>query len=186
TAVSALGAGRHEVRVSASGHGAVEQSLVLDRGGRAAVEVALPDVQRELALESVPSGARVFIDGQPQKGRTPMSVSVTQDDFHELRFELDGYESELRALKPEDRDGTVTVHLAPAKLDRATVWIEGPLGAEVWLDSAPLGVTTPTGGLQLPTGSHWIELRRTDGVVIAGKAIRVARGEIVHVTPQAR
>ena len=186
TAVTALGPGRHEVRVSASGHGAVEQSLVLARGGRAAVEVALPDVQRALALESVPSGARVFIDGQPQKGRTPMTVSVTQDDFHELRFELDGYESEVRALKPEDTDAGVTVHLATAKIDRATLWVDGPFGTEVWMDGAPTGATAPTIGLQVATGSHWIELRTPDGAVIAGKAIHAARGVILHVTPLAK
>jgi tRNA A-37 threonylcarbamoyl transferase component Bud32 len=186
TAVTAIGPGRHQVRVSAPGHAAVEQSLVLERGARAAVEVVLPAAQRQVTLESVPAGARVFVDGQLQHGRAPMSASLAQDDFHELRFELDGYESEVRALKPEDRDATVTVHLTPAKLDRATVWIDGPLGSEIWMDGAPTGAVTPTVGLQVPAGSHWIELRSADGRIIAGKAIRVARGDIQHVTPQTK
>ena len=183
TAVTTIGPGRHTVRVTSAGHGAVEQSLVVERGGRAAVEVVLPPVQREVALETVPAGARVFVDGELQHGRTPMTASLVADDFHELRFELDGYESELRAVKPEDRDATLTVHLSPAKLDRATLWVDGPLGSEVWMDGAPTGAAAPTLGLQVATGSHFIELRSADGTVIGGKAIRVHRGEIVHVAP---
>ncbi|MGZ3442324.1 MAG: serine/threonine-protein kinase, partial [Polyangia bacterium] len=41
TAVTALAAGRHNVRVSADGHAAVEQSVVLEKGGRGAVEINL-------------------------------------------------------------------------------------------------------------------------------------------------
>jgi predicted Ser/Thr protein kinase len=186
TAVTAIGPGRHTVRVTAPGHGAAEQSLVVDKGGRGAVEVVLPALQRDLELTTVPAGARVFLDGQLEQGRTPMTVTVTQDDFHELRFDLDGYESEVRALKPEDTDKSVTVHLSVAKIDRATLWVDGPLGSEVWVDGAPTGASAPTIGLQVPTGSHWIELRTPDGGIIAGKAIRVARGTILHVTPLAK
>src|SRR6185369_1123217 len=110
-------------RVTAPGHGAAEQSLVVDKVGRGAVEVVLPALQCDLELTTVPAGARVFLDGQLEQGRTPMTVTVTQDDFHELRFDLDGYESEVRALKPEDTDKSVTVHLSVAKIDRATLWV---------------------------------------------------------------
>ncbi|HEX8951591.1 MAG TPA: protein kinase [Polyangia bacterium] len=183
TALTAIGPGRHKVRATMPGHAAVEQSLVVERGGRAAVELVLPAVQREVELQSVPSGARVFVDGQLAHGRTPMTVTLTQDDFHELRFDLDGYESELRALKPEDREPTVVAHLGAARLDRGTLWIDGPLGAEVWMDGAPTGAATPTVGLQVPAGSHLIELKSSDGAVVADKAVQVARGQIVHVTP---
>ena len=186
TAVTAIGPGRHNVRVVAAGHAAVEQSLVLERGGRGAVDVVLPAQQRDLELTTVPAGARVMVDGQLQHGRTPMTVTVAQDDFHELRFDLDGYESEVRALKPEDTDTNVTVHLATAKIDRGTLWIEGPLGAEVWIDGAPTGSQTPTVGLQVPSGTHFVELRASDGAVLAGKATRVGRGQIVHITPMVK
>ena len=186
TAVTPIGPGRHDVRVTAPGHGALEQSVVVERGGRTAVDVVLPAVQRQIELQSVPAGARVYVDGELAHGRTPMTVSVAQDDFHELRFDLDGYETEVRALKPEDRDPTVTVHLGPAKLDRGTVWIDGPFGSEVWMDGAPTGSVAPTLGLQVATGSHWIELRSGDGSVLAGKAIHIARGQILHVTPLAK
>ncbi|MCU1280028.1 MAG: putative serine/threonine protein kinase [bacterium] len=186
TAVSGLGGGRHNVRVSAAGHAAVEQSVVLERGGRGAVEVSLPAAQREVELQSIPGGARVFVDGQLAPSRTPMTVALAQDDFHELRFELEGYESEVRAIKPEDRDAIVSAHLEVAKLDRGTLWIDGPLNTDVWMDGAPTGAATPTIGLQVATGNHTIELRTSDGSVLAKKTISVARGQIVHVTPLAK
>ena len=171
------------MRLSAPGHGAVEQSLVVELGGRGSVDVVLPAMQRQLELSTVPAGARVFLDGQLAPGRTPMTLTVAADDFHEVRFDLDGYETETRALKPEDSDNAVTVRLEPAKIDRGTLWIDGPLGAEVWMDGAPTGAAAPTIGLQVATGTHWIELRSSDGAVLGGKAVRVARGEILHVTP---
>ena len=186
TAVTAVRPGRHNVRVAAPGHAPIEQSLVIERSGRGAVEVVLPPMQRDLELTTVPAGARVFVDGQLQHGRTPMTVTVAQDDFHELRFDLDGYESEVRALKPEDTDSTLTVHLAVAKIDRGTLWIDGPLGSEVWIDGAPTGSQAPTVGLQVPTGTHFIELRSSDGAILADKAVRVARAQIVHVTPMVK
>jgi serine/threonine-protein kinase len=186
TAVTSIGPGRHMVRVTAPGHGAAEQSLVVEKGGRGAVDVVLPALQRELEVASVPAGARVFVDGQLAPGRTPLTVTVTQDDFHELRLDLDGYESEVRPLKPEDTDKSLMVHLSAARIDRATLWVDGPNGSEVWMDGAPTGAAAPTIGLQVATGSHFIELRTPDGVVIAGKAIRVSRGEILHVTPLAK
>ena len=183
TVVTALGAGRHNVRVAAAGHAAVEQSVVLERAGRGAVEVNLPAAQREVALETVPAGARVFVDNQLEHGRTPMTVTLAQDDFHQLRFDLDGYESELRAIKPEDRDPKVTVHLEAAKLDRGTLWIDGPLDSEVWMDGAPTGAAAPTIGLQVTTGTHTVELRTSDGSVLGKKTISVGLGQILHVTP---
>jgi tRNA A-37 threonylcarbamoyl transferase component Bud32 len=183
TAVTGLASGRHNVRVSAAGHAAVEQSLVLERGGRGAVDINLPATQRQVELQSVPAGARVFVDGQLAPSRTPMTVALAQDDFHELRFELEGYESELRAIKPEDRDATLSVHLDVAKLDRGTLWIDGPLNTDVWMDGAPTGAATPTIGLQVPTGTHTIELRTSDGNIIATRAFTIARGQILHVTP---
>ncbi|MCU1280118.1 MAG: putative serine/threonine protein kinase [bacterium] len=186
TAVSALAAGRHTVRVSAVGHAAVEQTVVLERGARGAVAISLPPAQRQVDLQTMPTGARVFVDGQLAHGRTPMTVTLAQDDFHELRFDLDGYESELRAIKPEDRDATVTVHLEPGKIDRGTLWIDGPLNSDVYMDGAPTGAAAPTVGLQVPTGTHTIELRASDGSVIGAKKISVARGQIVHVTPTAK
>ena len=66
---------------------------------------------------------------------------------------------------------------------RGTLWVDGPLGSEVWIDGAPTGAAAPTIGLQVATGTHFVELRASDGSVLTGKAIRVGRGEIRHVAP---
>jgi hypothetical protein len=42
TAVTGLGPGAHSVRVRADGHEPVDQSLTLERGGHASVDVTLP------------------------------------------------------------------------------------------------------------------------------------------------
>jgi tRNA A-37 threonylcarbamoyl transferase component Bud32 len=183
TAVTAVRGGKHTVRVTAAGHAALEQTVVMDEGGRASVEAMLPAEQRDLEVTTVPAGARVFVDGQPQQGRTPMTVTVQRDDFHQLRFELDGFESEQRAVKPEDEDKSVTVRLEPAKADRGTLWIEGPLMSEVWIDDAATGTEAPTIAMQVTTGPHVVELRTPDGNVLGMSKINVKRGEALHITP---
>jgi hypothetical protein len=169
------------VRVSADGHGVVEETVSLGRNERSAIAVVLPPAQRGLDVQTIPSGALVFVDGHLQHARTPASVSLSRDDFHEVRVELDGYETETRAIKPEDDAAALTINLAPATAERATLWVEGPPATEVWLDGATTGTMAPTIGMQVTTGTHAVELRSRDGALLARQSVTLARGAIVHV-----
>jgi hypothetical protein len=181
TAVSSLAPGTHQVRLSAPGHGVAEQRVALARDERAAVAVALPPSERPLAVQSVPSGARVFVDGHPETKRTPLTLSLREDDFHELRLELDGYEPQTRAVKPEDREATVTLQLEPERQERGTLWVDGPATAQVYVDGAPTGSYAPTIGLPIAVGEHAVELHDESGALLAQRTITVGRGEILHV-----
>jgi tRNA A-37 threonylcarbamoyl transferase component Bud32 len=182
TAVSGLAPGRHTVHVSADAHGALDQTVMLERDARASIELALPAIERAVAVQTIPAGAMVFVDGHLAQGRTPLMVNVGRDDFHELRLELDGFETETRALKPEDHDPTVMVHLEAAHEERGTLWVDGPSTSEVYLDGAPMA-PAPTIGLQVMTGTHEVELRSQDGSVLAQKTITMKRGQTLHVAP---
>src|SRR5205807_610402 len=59
TAVAALGPGWHRVRVAAEGHDGVEQMVSLAPDARGHIEVALPAVQRQVDVRSIPAGALV-------------------------------------------------------------------------------------------------------------------------------
>ncbi|HEX8950276.1 MAG TPA: serine/threonine-protein kinase, partial [Polyangia bacterium] len=183
TAVTALAPGRHEVVVTAAGHERSAQNIAVERGRRAAIDVALAPAQRSLEVQTNPSGAQVFVDGHLAFGRTPLSVTLTADDFHELRVELSGYETATHAIKPEDHEPSLNVTLEAERQDRGTVWVDGPATAQVFLDGAPTGSFSPTIGLHVATGTHSVELRSDDGTVVAEEQIEVKRGAVLHVAP---
>ena len=66
--------------------------------------MALPPETRRVEVQTAPDGASLYVDGHLVPGTTPTTVALTVDDFHELRAERDGYETLVRAIKPEDHD----------------------------------------------------------------------------------
>ena len=163
TALRDLFPGKHDVRIEKSGYAAVERALSTAEGERAAIDVALPPQTRRVEVQTTPDGASLYVDGHLVPGTTPTTVALTVDDFHELRAECDGYETLVRALKPEDHDPTVMLHLATERHARGTLVVEAQDVAEVWLDGIPTGLTTPTLGFRVGTGDHTIELRAPSG-----------------------
>jgi hypothetical protein len=168
-------------RLTAPGHGSVARVVTLDRDGRVALDVELPSLERSLTVQTIPSGARVFVDGDLSHQRTPVTVRLGQDDFHELRVELDGYGTQTRAVKPEDHEPTLTLHLEPEQQERGTLWVEGPPSTQVYIDGAPTGFFAPTVGMPIAIGAHTVELRDSDGAVRAQRSVSIKRGEVVHV-----
>jgi tRNA A-37 threonylcarbamoyl transferase component Bud32 len=182
TALRGLGAGPHEVALAHEGFGAVERRVTLEPGGRSALDVTLPPRSRRVDVITVPAGAALWVDGQLAPTPTPTTVTLTDDDFHELRAELAGYESALRAVKPEDREGALTLELTPERRPRGTLVVEAHDVAEVWVDGVSTGLTTPTLGFHVPVGEHAVELRGPGGERSAVRTVKVGRGQTVRVS----
>lgn len=53
--------------------------------------------KQQIAVNSTPSGARIFVDGQPG-GQTPAVVEMARKHAHNVRIELDGYQPYEMAL----------------------------------------------------------------------------------------
>jgi len=182
TALRDLFPGKHAVRIEKSGYAAVERSLSTGQGERAAMDVALPPETRRVEVQTTPDGASLYVDGHLVPGTTPTTVALTVDDFHELRAERDGYETLVRALKPEDSDPTVMLHLSTERHARGTLVVEAQDIAEVWVDGVPTGLTTPTLGFRVATGDHTIELRAPSGERSAVKKVRVTQGQTLRLS----
>jgi serine/threonine-protein kinase len=184
TAFAELGAGKHEVRIDKAGYADVERTLTTAAGERAALDIALQPKSRRVEVQTAPDGATLYVDGHLVPGTTPTTVALTLDDFHELRAERLGYETMVRALKPEDDAPTVTLTLTPERRPRGTLVVEAQDVAEVWLDGVPTGLTTPTLGFHVATGDHVLELRAPAGVDERSppKKIHIAQGQTLRVT----
>jgi serine/threonine-protein kinase len=182
TAVRHLSAGEHRLRVSKSGRDVIEQKLLVGTDERVAVDVALPPASHAVEVQSIPSGARVFLDGAQIAGQTPLTVSLADDDFHELRLEKLGYEQELKSIKPEDRDPVVSIPMRPERYPRGQIMVDSASGAEVWIDGANTGYVTPTIGIQVPAGEHAVELHDSMGVRSKVRRVTVQQGETLRLT----
>ena len=169
------------MRIEKAGYAAVERTLTTAAGERAALDVALPPQTRRVEVQTTPDGASLYVDGSLVPGTTPTTVALTIDDFHELRAERDGYETLVRALKPEDHDPVVTLSLSPERHPRGTLVVEAQDMAEVLVDGVPTGLTTPTLGFHVATGDHTIELRApVVGERSAPKKVRVGQGQTLR------
>jgi predicted Ser/Thr protein kinase len=171
--------GEHTVKASRAGLDAVEQHVLLAPGERTAIQLALPARSRTVALGTSPSGARVYIDGKLVLGETPINVPLAADEFHEVRMEKLGYETNVEHVAPDDKRSRVDADLVPEREPRGEVWIDSATSAEVWVDGGPTAFVTPTLALRLPVGAHTIELRDADGS--ASKDVTVHQGETLHV-----
>jgi hypothetical protein len=82
----------HELRVSRPGYDAQTLHFVLEPGEvKALPEVSLAELPSGFAIDSVPGGARILVDGQALAPVTPARISDLSAGLHTLRLELDGY-----------------------------------------------------------------------------------------------
>jgi len=134
-----LARGPHQVRVTRDGYAAQERRVVLSSSRPAQsvnvsmVRTPVPTPPRSaaaapasspasapttgraagaLAVDSRPTGARVFLDGKPI-GTTPLMVPSVPAGDHAVRLELDGY-----------RPWTSSVRMVPAESNRVTASLE--------------------------------------------------------------
>jgi serine/threonine protein kinase len=181
TAVRGLAAGAHRLRLQLDGHADVERNVSVRAGERTLVELALAARSHRVSVKSAPSGATVFLDGRVVAGTTPTVMTVTDDDFHELRLERSGYEVLTHSLKPEDRQPELQLVLEPEKEPQGMMTVDGPSAAEVWVDGAFTGFTTPTLGFRVPAGEHVVALRTGDSRSAPTKVV-IKQGDHVHLT----
>jgi serine/threonine protein kinase len=173
--------GSHTLKIQRVGTAPVTQTVNLRAGERTAVQVTLPPVTHKVEVRSVPDGASVLLDGRLVLGETPTTIEVTDDDFHELRVEKTGYETQTRPLTPDDKQTSLTISLNQEKNPRGTVIVDGNSAAEVWIDDVNTGYTTPTLGIEVTAGAHTIDVRDGAGRRSQVAKVNVAMGATVRL-----
>jgi hypothetical protein len=159
----------------------IEEVVTIGKDQRALLELVLPPSSRRLEVRSIPSGASVYLDGNLVIGETPCEVTVTDDDFHQLRVEKVGFEPIKRALTPETSDPILTLTLKPETIPRGMliVYTEGVY--DLLLDGKESGWTTPTDPLLIDEGSHTVALRDAAGKRSPPTPVRIVRGQTVQL-----
>ena len=93
-------AGRHSLVVVTDDYGRYERTIRIPEGRLSLVEVAIRGSAGSLAVETQPSGAKVFIDGQSQ-GRTPLNLSSIAPGSHGVKVVASGRSMVLENVRVE-------------------------------------------------------------------------------------
>ncbi len=142
-----------------------------------APDTVAPTLNGSLSIDSVPSGATLWVD-DVERGTTPTVVSDLTTGSHRIRLQLEGHEEhtgsvEIRASEVLEVSQQLT-NLAPQEhgpVEMGTVTITSTPTATVYLNGASLG-TTPLRNVSLPAGVVALEFETSDGE-------RVRRGVLV-------
>jgi tRNA A-37 threonylcarbamoyl transferase component Bud32 len=180
-AALAVTPGRHRVTARLAGRQPVDQYAEVGAKARVSLRLTLPEQSRALTIETVPTGAQVFIDGHLALGQTPFEAQIVADDFHQIRVEKPGYESKTVNLPPEDTTPRLVLTLEAEKRPQATVWVDANRTAQVFIDGVDSGWTTPTVGIRVAPGKHRIELRDAAGGPGPSLLLDLAQGETRHL-----
>lgn len=105
------------------------------------VHARLTSVPTSLSIESIPEGARIYVDNQ-FRGPAPLKVSDLEPGEHRLRAELKGYETQVRTVTL-GRNASVVEEFRLQRNTGKIVIVSEPAGARVFLNDEDLGVTKP-------------------------------------------
>ncbi|MDO9353078.1 MAG: PEGA domain-containing protein, partial [Solirubrobacteraceae bacterium] len=112
---------------------------------------------------TVPAGADVYLDGNPQGVKTPVTVTDIPAGEHTFTLKLAGY-NDLTGPVTVVGGSTVEVYavMTPSTPGTGSLYINSsPVNADVIIDGQPQDAKTPATITNLTAGSHEVKLTRT-------------------------
>jgi sugar lactone lactonase YvrE len=153
--LNGIKAGIRVVTLNLDGYRLWRGEVRIEDGGRVRSSVTLEPLLGSMAVSSSPSGAKVYLDGEP-KGQTPIEISQVSVGNHQLRLSLRGYRDWMDQVAVEP-GGRVSRQVALA-LMAGWVWVASePAGATATIDGRLIG-QTPLERIELPAGEHRLNL----------------------------
>lgn len=188
TTIAGLAPGRHRLELTLHGHrNWVGEVAVEAAAGTSVAATLLPLATGSIAVESVPSGAALSIDGQDAALATPALVSRLPVGTHTVQLRRDGYEVWSQAVVVmQDRRLALAAVLAPDRSRLGHLAVQSrPARGRIALDGYPTGKLTPDTLYGLQPGAHRVEITREGHRTWRGEAtVREGRTADLLVTLQ--
>ncbi len=132
--------GRLAVKLKLAGYRDVVRELNIKPGDSQNLSVAMEGLPGGLVLTSVPSGARIYVDGSP-RGKAPVEIAPLAPGRHTVLAQLEGYGDEERSLDVGRGETVRTEFRLESVLGRLELRT-APVGATVVVDGRLRGRTT--------------------------------------------
>ena len=153
-----LRSGTYELRVERALHLTHKATVAVRDGETTREAVRLTANYGALVVESEPSGADVWLDGE-KVGTTPYSRDKLRSGSYELRVERALHLSHKATVAV--RDGQPTREAVRLTANYGALVVESePAGAAIWLNGEATGLTTPHTFEPLQVGAYVVKLSR--------------------------
>lgn len=147
--ISRLTSGEYEVAVSKDLYKSEQITVTVSDGLETVKSFELVEDFGSIRVDSIPSGARVFLDNVDSGKITPIEIFRQATGMHVLSIELDGYGKVGRTIEVDAGRITVVSETLTPKLGQLVVMSEGvsgePSECELSIDGLMVG-TTPWKG----------------------------------------
>lgn len=172
-----LDAGTYDIVINKEGFQGESRRVFLEAGETEIVSVTLKEIEKALGritINSLPTGASIFIDGKFQFTTTPFTAEQ-ETGAHIVRLELDGFnplEKELLWEKGIDKSETIDLTESEIIIEPgvANAWkynikafntdTGGELVAKVFVDGIDQKLITPTSIFLLPESTYNLQLTK--------------------------
>jgi eukaryotic-like serine/threonine-protein kinase len=173
---------QYALEVTKDGYQPVQTALSIKSGEVQDQKISLESLAKGLFIATDPAGADVFINGAKQAGQTPVTLPLAPGNYN-LVLRLQGYEPYSGGVTVKDNIQTqLNISLTERNANHVA-WAQvetDPKGAEILVDGAPTGQTTPA-RVQVPSGTHRITLKLS-GYQIVRRAFQVSEGGSVLIS----
>ena len=120
-------------------------------------ETTEPDESATLIVESIPTGATIYLDGEPARIVTPATIEI-DPGTHQLRLELTGYQDYNVSFSVQDGDIYEILAMMDVTFNTSLSVITTPSGASIYIDGAYSNYFTPAVIENLVPGYHHIRI----------------------------
>lgn len=131
--------GRATVKFRLDGFAEEVRELAINAGDVQALPIVLKGLPGTLQLTSVPDGARFYVNNEA-KGRGPLSIPGLKPGEYTVRAELEGYGTLTKTISIDNGQSANEEFRLSNVMGRIEVR-SSPVGAQVFLDGKPYGVT---------------------------------------------
>ena len=131
--------GRATVKFRLDGFAEEVRELAINAGDIQALPIVLKGLPGTLQLASVPDGARFYVNNEA-KGKGPLSLTGLNPGEYVVRAELEGYGTMTKTVRLENGQSANEEFRLSNVMGRIEVR-SSPVGAQVFLDGKPYGVT---------------------------------------------
>ncbi|MHC4139024.1 MAG: PEGA domain-containing protein [Planctomycetota bacterium] len=165
--------GRYKVKIKMDGYDAWNESVDVKANKETSLTARLQGKDGSLVIESEPTNAKIFIDGN-NVGVTPETIKNVKSGKYIIEIKLDGHETWSNEINVEA--GKETFFTAELTTEYGSIFLGSePTKSKIFLDGIEIG-TTPANLRSVPHGKHIIEVRK-DGYNVWEKRVNIEPGK---------